>query len=210
MRLTLTRLILTPFLIPLFFLPSLFVSLFGVGEHGLYILNLATGIGIIIIYIICELTDFLDGYIARKYNCITDEGKVLDPFSDVMIHITYFLCFAFVKLMPLWAFAVIMYREFAINMVRMLAIKKGIVIPANWWGKTKTFLYAISCLCGIFYISYKRIFPNHFDAACDGGCIISKFDILLLVLFALSAVASVISFLTYLIPFIKLYKQEKP
>lgn len=208
MRLTVTRLILTPFLLPLFFLPTTLSAHLGLSDYATAAVNLITGIGIILIYIICELTDFLDGYIARKYNLVTDEGKVLDPFSDVMIHITYFLCFTFIGLMPLWAFAIIMYREFAINMLRMISIKKGIVIPANWWGKAKTLLYAIACLCGIFYISYKRIFPSRFDAACDGGCIISKFDVLLLVLFALSAVASLISFVTYFVPFIKMYKQE--
>lgn len=202
-KLTVTRLFLTPVLLVVFFLPQWISAIGNISDNVLSLLNVISGVLIIIFYIICELTDFLDGYIARKYNMITDVGKVLDPFSDVMIHITCFLCFTFLGIMPLWAFVVIMYREFAINMVRMLAIEKGVVIPANGWGKSKTVLYAITGIMGIVYVFFNRVFAEKCSTSIDRWALP-----LLYGAFSLAAVAAFVSFLTYVIPFVKAQKKQ--
>lgn len=210
-KLTVLRMILTPFFLVVFFIPLWFA-----GAPFASWLAAASGIGLLVIYVICELTDFFDGYIARKYHMVTDLGKVLDPFSDVLIRMTYFLCFASVGLMPVWAFAIILYREFGILFVRMLSMKKGIVLAANGWGKGKAVLYAVSAIAALLLVFVDRLFwSSRFSggsvADAQGGLqIFTETWIIpsLQGLFILSAIVSLISFLTYLVPFLKAHKED--
>lgn len=230
MKLTVLRIVLTPVFLVVFFLPVWLEGL--VAGATIVVLSGISAWFLLVLYVVCELSDFLDGFIARRYNMVTDLGKVLDPFSDVLIHITYFLCFLFVGIMPVLAFAIILYREFGILMVRMLSMKKGIAVPANWWGKGKTVLYGISGLVGLLFVVVDRICWNGafslgaggvfgLDGATgvDGGAVVGKagMDVqgavaswglpALQGLFWLSAVVSLISFLTYLIPFLRMNKK---
>jgi len=61
-----------------------------------------------------ELSDFVDGRLARRDNQVTAFGKLFDPFADVISRVTYFLAFASIGIMPLWVFLVVLYREFGI------------------------------------------------------------------------------------------------
>jgi len=88
-----------------------------------------------------QFTDFLDGYVARKYNMVSDFGKLFDPFADVLANMAILLCFTLDGLLPSIFFLIILYREVSIIFVRMLAIKKGLVIGAKMLGKIKTVLY---------------------------------------------------------------------
>jgi hypothetical protein len=92
----------------------------------------------VVCYAIAELSDLLDGKIARKYNLVTDLGKVLDPFADTLSHLTFFVCFFGYGIMPAWTFIIIMWREFGILFLRMLMMKTGKAMPANIFGKSKT------------------------------------------------------------------------
>ena len=69
--------------------------------------------------IIACLTDFYDGYIARKYNLITDLGKLLDPIADKILVIAAFLAFVEMRLIPAWMVAVIIFRELVITGIRI-------------------------------------------------------------------------------------------
>ncbi len=95
-----------------------------------------------LIFFAATLTDFYDGKIARKYNLVTNFGKLLDPVADKLLVVS-----AFIVMMenpylnvPGWAVVVILAREFLITGVRLLAAGEGAVIAANKWGKAKTFL----------------------------------------------------------------------
>ncbi len=218
-KLTLTRIILTPLFLIVFFLPiwivdfqqSDLISSFDVG-----LFNIISVILLFLIFGICELTDFLDGFIARKYNLVTDLGKVLDPFSDVIIRITYFLCFTFVGMMPIWALAIILYREFGILLVRMLSMKRGIAVAANIWGKSKAVLYAVSAILGLAFVFTDRIFLDGFYTVSGLDSAVSQSSrsfadhslFFLKGVFILSAFVSMISFITYLIPFLKMEKES--
>lgn len=176
-KLTVTRLV----LVPVFFI------FFLLGEYtSLKVLSTAA---MLVIYAVAELSDLLDGKIARKRNLVTDLGKVMDPFADTLTHITYFVCFLSLSIMPLWAFILIMWREFSILFVRMLLAKyAGKAMPANIFGKAKTVLYAATTLLSFIYLALSAF--SSIDLAL--------YSTVLYVFYSLSALASVISFAIYI------------
>lgn len=92
------------------------------------------------ILIIASLTDTLDGFIARKYNLVSNFGKFMDPLADKLLVSTALICFVSVpdNPMPVWGVIVIISREFIISGFRLVAANEGIVLAASWWGKIKT------------------------------------------------------------------------
>ena len=178
-KITIGRIIFAPMFFISYFLPVWTGSFYGLSS--IFILTLFAAI---------EISDFLDGYIARKYNLVSDLGKVMDPFADVLSRITYFLCFSFTGLMPLWIFLIIIYRELGITFLRMMMMGKGVVVAASLWGKLKAVTYAVSGVLGVLYVSFERsgLFPD----------ILNPLKGSLVVVFYLSAFAAVASFLVYL------------
>ena len=87
---------------------------------------------------VAEVTDYWDGHYARKYNEVSDFGKLFDPFADVLLNLTVFLCAVEAGYMPFVLFVLIFYREFSQSFLRMIALKKGIAIAARMGGKLKT------------------------------------------------------------------------
>lgn len=105
---------------------------------------------------LAEITDYWDGHYARKNNEVSDFGKLFDPFADVILNLTVFLCAVSAGYMPIVLFVLIFYREFTQSFLRMVALKKGIAIAARKGGKIKTVFYIIS---GFFFLtleSYTR------------------------------------------------------
>ena len=96
-----------------------------------------------------ELTDVLDGMVARSGNAVSDLGKVLDPFADVVSKVTYFVCLLTVGIVPLWFVLLLLYREFGIILIRMLLFRDGIALGAKTLGKIKTWFYAVSAAAGL-------------------------------------------------------------
>jgi len=183
-RLTVIRLFLAPLFFIIFFLPLWVNSGDASGIMSV------SGWLLVLLYIGIELTDLLDGIIARKRNLITDLGKVLDPFADVISRVTYFFCLAFTGIMPLWVLLIIVYRELSITFLRMVLMGRGTVMAASIWGKTKAVLYAVSGIGGLLYVLAERV---SLEYSWEGVF----FDILQVV-YILTAVASVLSFIAYL------------
>lgn len=96
-----------------------------------------------IVAILAALTDFFDGFLARKYHLESDFGRLMDPLADKIFVVGTFVTMAEYKLMPGWIIIVVLTREFMVTGLRMLATKKGIVISADKWGKLKTCLQMI-------------------------------------------------------------------
>ncbi|MBR8700704.1 CDP-diacylglycerol--glycerol-3-phosphate 3-phosphatidyltransferase [Fusobacterium sp. DD29] len=92
----------------------------------------------LVLFIIASLTDFFDGYLARKYNLVTDFGKIMDPLADKILVISALVIFVDLKYIPSWMSIIVIAREFFISGIRMLAAVKGDVIPAGKLGKYKT------------------------------------------------------------------------
>ena len=90
-------------------------------------------------FILASFTDFLDGFIARKNNKVTNSGKILDPISDKILTFSVLSCFVKMKLLNVWAFVILLSRDFIISSVRIILAKNNIVYEANKVGKLKTF-----------------------------------------------------------------------
>ena len=114
--------------IPLY---MIFMYLSG-GQNGLW-LWIALGI-----FIIASITDYVDGFIARKYNQVSDFGKFLDPLADKLLTIAALVMFCEWGIVPAWALMIVLTREFAVTGLRLVAVGKGVVIAAGWSGKVKT------------------------------------------------------------------------
>ena len=91
-----------------------------------------------LLFLIASITDFLDGYLARKNNQITDFGKLMDPLADKILVSAAMVLLAVEWLLPAWFVILILFREFLVTGVRMLALGSRIVIAADIWGKLKT------------------------------------------------------------------------
>ncbi|MBQ8427017.1 MAG: CDP-diacylglycerol--glycerol-3-phosphate 3-phosphatidyltransferase [Clostridia bacterium] len=105
-----------------------------------------------VVFVLAAFTDFLDGYIARKYNLVTNLGKFLDPIADKVLVSTALIVMLVVApegqiILPFYgaiAVAIILARELIISGFRMVAASKGAVIAADWSGKIKTFVTDIA------------------------------------------------------------------
>ena len=105
------------------------------------------------VFILASVTDFIDGYVARHYNQITDFGKFMDPLADKLLVMSAMAWFVEVAWMPAWAFFVVFAGELAVTGLRLVAVEQGRVIAAAKSGKVKT-------ACTMVGIILMLIFPN--------------------------------------------------
>ena len=128
-KLTLLRIIMIPVFVVLLYLDFPFNNLVALA-----------------VFILASITDTLDGYIARKYNLITDFGKFMDPIADKLLVTAAMLVFVDWHMMPAWVVIVGVAREFIVSALRLVAANNGRVIAAGWSGKVKT-ASTMVCIC---------------------------------------------------------------
>ena len=121
-KLTMLRIILVPF----------FVLFMTLGDSAAFKLIA------LVIFVVASLTDMLDGKIARKYNLVTNFGKLMDPLADKVLVMSAMICFVALNITPAWIVIVILAREFLVTSLRLIAAGEGTVIAADKWGKIKT------------------------------------------------------------------------
>lgn len=115
-----------------------------------------------VIFIIATITDWLDGFLARKYEQVSDLGALLDPLADKLLITTALVMLIPLGRVPAWVVAVIIGREMAITGLRAIAAEKGVVIPAGWLGKYKT---SFQCAALIPLILHFEIMGVNFQLA---------------------------------------------
>jgi len=98
----------------------------------------------LILFIVASLTDMLDGNIARKYHLVSNFGKFMDPLADKILNYSAFCLFVADGTMLDIYLVIVLFREFAVAGIRMLAAEKGTVIAADLFGKIKTVLQMIA------------------------------------------------------------------
>ena len=97
-----------------------------------------------VIFILAAITDMLDGKIARKYNLVTNFGKLMDPLADKLLVMSALICLAQIGDVPGWMVIIILGREFIITGMRQVAAAQGIAIAAGTTGKIKTITQMIA------------------------------------------------------------------
>lgn len=193
-KFTFTRILYAPIFFLLYFIP--------IWTGKFQALSLIIAIPLLIF---AEFTDYLDGHYARKHNVVSDFGKMFDPFADVILHLTSFACLLYsvksnLSYTPIYAFILIMIREFSQNFLRMVAAKKGIAIAARKGGKFKTVMYILSEFFAVFLELLVRI-----------DCVPECFNVLKIVctvLFIICVICSYVSFIDYLVHFGPVLKEE--
>lgn len=182
--LTASRLVLSPVFFVLFFLPE---------WSGSY--QLVTVLLLWVVFIAIEISDVLDGAVARKQNIVSDLGKLFDPFADVISRLTYFVTFAAVGIMPVWIVLLILYREYTIIFLRMMMYRTGTAMAARKGGKLKAVFYAIAGGAGILVAMTRWI-----DALAPYE---APMEIFAMVVFLLSLFLAYLSLSDYLIVFFR-------
>ena len=134
-KLTVLRMILVPFFVA--------ALLAGQSLPHHYLIALA-------IFAAASYTDHLDGKIARSRNLITTFGKFMDPLADKIMVISALVCFVSLGLANVWLVLLIIFREFMVTSVRLVAADSGVVVAANNWGKAKTVSQIIAVLAVLF------------------------------------------------------------
>jgi len=104
-----------------------------------------------VLFAIGSITDFLDGYIARKYNIVTDFGKVMDAIADKVLVNGVLIILAYEKMLPLVVPVIIITRDIAVDSIKMASGSKGKVVAASWPGKIKTICMMIGVSLTFFY-----------------------------------------------------------
>lgn len=109
------------------------------------------------VFLIAGFTDFLDGYLARRDNLVTNFGKFMDPLADKLLVCAAMVCFVEKGLLSAYIVIIIMSREFIISGFRLVASDNGVVIAASYWGKFKTVSQMIMCTLLLLDLSFLSL-----------------------------------------------------
>ena len=173
-KLTVARIVATP----------VFMLFMLLGFKGHYIVAL-------LLFVAASLTDMFDGQYARKHNIVTDFGKFLDPLADKMLTTAAFVAFTYKGIGegPVWVLFIILFREFLISSLRLVAVSSGgKVIAANMWGKLKT----VSQMVTIIYILTAEIVKEFIQISWLSGILDGLATALLWITAALTVVSGAI------------------
>lgn len=191
-RLSMLRILMVPIFVACYFVDHIAMPFVAVG-----------------IFVLAAFTDFLDGYIARKYHLVSDLGKLLDPIADkLLVTAALFVLVATNPIGTQWGMivlagssALIVGRELLISAVRQIAASKGIVLQANLWGKIKTVTQMIA-IPMLIVLNARQYFPQA----------VQFFDIfqwIALALFGLATVMTVVSGTIYIVDNKKVFAEVK-
>lgn len=182
----------------------------------MFLLEIPNGIGVFValgIYILACITDFLDGYIARKYNMVTDFGKFMDQIADKAITTSamVLVLLATRNVAVVWLGVVIVLtvilRDTIISGIRMVAANKKIVIAADIFGKIKSFFLDVASMILMLFVGLAAVLPGAEDAKI-GAMPIDYIRCFGLAMMVVGAVLAIVSCVNYSVKAVKGLKAQ--
>ncbi len=142
------------------------------------------------------LTDILDGFIARKFNFITNFGKLIDPLADKTTQVAILVTLALKDIIPMWILLIVFIKEFVMIAGASFLYGKELVVSSKWYGKLATILFYLAIVSSfvIKYVDETSLLPE------DTFSFVPHFDIYI---YYLALIATVFSLIMYYITFYK-------
>lgn len=131
-------------------LTAIFIVAASVGGFAGYLVALLA-------FVLAAISDWLDGYLARKMALVTSLGKLMDPLADKILVSSAFVFFTAKGLCPVWVTAVIIGREFLVTGLRQIAIEKGVVMAADRLGKWKTTFQLAYGITALIWLMFEKV-----------------------------------------------------
>ena len=120
-------------------------------------------IAAIIVLTISGITDILDGFIARKFNFITDFGKLMDPLADKATQVALLGTLALQKIIPMWIIVIVIIKEFLMVSGASFLYGKELVVSSKWYGKLATVLFYVAIVCSLFTEYWNGPLTDHIE-----------------------------------------------
>ena len=149
-----------------------------------------------IFFTISGITDILDGAIARKFNLVTNFGKLMDPLADKLTQISVLATLVFQKIIPFWILVVVLLKELLMIIGASFLYGKELVVSSRWFGKLATVLFYIAIVCSFIITSWNNIAEVPTNTISP----LPHFD---LWIYYLALVATIFSLVMYYITFYK-------
>jgi cardiolipin synthase len=149
-------------------------------------------IGVIIVLTISGITDILDGYIARRFNLISDFGKLMDPLADKSTQIALLTTLAIESVIPFWIIIVVIFKEFLMISGASFLYGKELVVSSKWYGKLATVLFYIAIISSMFILYWNS---NIYTKYSFANYLMPNFD---KYIYYLAVVSTVFSFIMYI------------
>lgn len=164
-------------------------------------------ISALLVFVLASATDFLDGYLAKKNNQMTDFGRLMDPVADKILILSAFIAFVQLQIIPAWMVVIIIFREAAVSGLRALALAKGKVIAADRGGKHKTAFQVFAIFVILLLIVFRAAPPGYLGFWTESTQIIYK-DVIFALMF-ITVVLTLASGVSYLLKNKEVYSNAK-
>jgi len=147
-------------------------------------------VGAIIILTVSGITDILDGFIARKFNLITDFGKLADPLADKATQVAILVTLSIQRIIPLWILLIVIVKEFMLVAGASFLYGKELVVSSKWYGKLATVLFYVAIVFSLFIRYWNAVIVTKFDLF-----VLPFFDTYIYYLAILSAIFSLLMYM---------------